>query len=144
MGAKPDSRHFFMAMVPPTATKQEAKVKVVGGKPRWFPSQAWADAESELRAHLERFRPDEPITSGAVMLSVEWCFPAAGHADGEPYIKKPDTDNLEKGLKDVMTELGWWDDDKRVFSEHATKLHSRIPGIRIDIEVVGEELYGAF
>ena len=131
-----DSYHFFMAMVPPTATKQEAKVRVVDGKPRWFPSDAWAKAESDLMAHLERFRPDEPIAEGGVLLSVEWCFPAEGHADGAPYLKKPDTDNLEKGLKDVMTRLGWWDDDARVFCETAVKMHSRVPGIRIDIEVV--------
>lgn len=142
--SKADPRHFFMAFKPPTATKQEAKVRVVGGKPRWFPSKAWSEAESELRARLEGFRPDEPIASGGVILSVEWCFPADGHADGEPYVKKPDTDNLEKGLKDVMTELGWWDDDCRVFAETCVKTYGRIPGIRIDIEVVGEGPNGGF
>lgn len=132
-----DSRHFFMAMIPPTATKQEAQVTIgKDGKPHWYPSPQWAKAEDVLRANLERFRPDEPITEGGVVLSVEWCFPQDGHADGEPYLKKPDTDNLDKGLKDVMTDLGWWDDDARVFGESIVKLHSRIPGIRIDIEEV--------
>ena len=106
------------------------------GKPHWYPSQAWSDAESAIRAHLERFRPAEPITANPVILSVEWCFPLEGHADGEPYVKKPDTDNLDKGLKDIMTSLGWWDDDARVFAESIVKLHSRVPGIRIDIEEV--------
>ena len=133
-----DSMHFFVAMVPPTATKQEAKVRVVNGKPRWFPSEQWARAESELAAHLERFRPSEPFgrDGAGVMLSVEWCFPLQGHADGAPYLKKPDTDNLDKGLKDVMTRLGWWEDDCRVFVENIVKIHSRVPGIRIDIEEV--------
>ena len=49
---------------------------------------------------------------------------------------KPDTDNLQKGLKDAMTKLGWWKDDCQVFSEHVTKIYSRVPGIRIDIEEV--------
>lgn len=132
-----DSRHFFMAMeCPPKATKQEHQVRVVGGKPKFFPSKAWRDAESTLRAHLERHRPPEPIRGG-VILSVEWCFPLDGHADGEPFLDKPDTDNLDKGLKDVMTELGWWADDCRVFGENILKLHSKVPGIRIDIEEVG-------
>lgn len=131
-----DSCHFFMAMIPPTSTKQEAKVRVKDGKPYWYPSEQWAKAESTLRAHLERFRPQEPMKSNAIVLSVEWCFPLDGHADGEPYIKKPDTDNLDKGLKDVMTDLGWWDDDARVFAESIVKVHSRIPGIRIDVEEV--------
>ncbi len=137
-----DSLHFFMAMEnPPTATKQEHQVSVVYDKakgkhvPRFRPSQAWSDAESLLRAHLEPHRPREPL-EGAIILDTTWCFPKKGHADGEPYTDKPDTDNLEKGLKDVMTELGWWKDDKTVFSSRTTKIHSRVPGIRIDIEEV--------
>ena len=43
-----------------------------------------------------------------------------------------------KGLKDVMTALGWWVDDAQVFSETCTKIWSVIPGIRIDIDVVKE------
>jgi len=131
-----DSYHFFMPMEPPTATKQEAQVRVGrDGLPRWYPSQAWSEAESKLMAHLDAHRPQSKLKRG-VVLDVTWCFPADGHADGEPYLKKPDTDNLQKGLKDVMTKLGWWKDDALVFSEHATKIYSRIPGIRIDIEEV--------
>lgn len=105
------------------------------GKPRSYPSDAWRKAESELEAHLDRYRPEHP-TEHAVILDVVWCFPSEGHADGAPYVKKPDTDNLQKGLKDVMTKLGWWKDDAQVFSEHATKVYSRIPGIRIDVREV--------
>lgn len=134
MSSDIDSRHFFVAMEPPTATKQEAKVRIgKDGKPRWYPSDAWSEAESKLRAHLERFAPGEPMR-GPVMLEATWCFPKRGHADGEPYVAKPDTDNLDKGLKDVMTALGWWRDDAQVFHETIVKVHSRIPGIRIDIE----------
>ena len=131
-----DSRHFFMAFVPPTATKQEKQVRIGhDGKPRFHPSEGWLAAEADLRAHLEPFRPAEPL-GGAVVLDVVWAFPLAGHADGEPYTKRPDTDNLQKGLKDIMTVLGWWRDDALVFSERATKVYSRVPGIRIDIEEV--------
>jgi Holliday junction resolvase RusA-like endonuclease len=137
-----DSYHFFMAIEkPPKATKQEHQVScvidVATGRPvpRFHPSRAWADAESLLRAHLEPHRPAKPI-EGGVMLDVTWCFPKGGHADGAPYLARPDTDNLDKGLKDVMTELGWWKDDAQVFSEHVTKVYGRVPGIRIDIEEV--------
>jgi len=138
-----DSKHFFMAMEHvPTATKQEKKVRWTknsrGTKvPVFYPSEAWSDAEASLRAHLEQHKPSKPMC-GPVVLDVTWCFPKDGYADGEPYTKKPDTDNLQKGLKDVMTELGWWKDDAQVFSEHATKIHSRITGIRIDIEEIEE------
>lgn len=135
--------HFFEAFVPPKATKQMHEVAVVRDKltgeyvPRFHKSRAWDEAEATLRAYLERHRPDEPLSCG-VVLDVTWCFPADGHADGEPYLAVPDTDNLEKGLKDVMTDLGWWEDDRLVFSEHATKIHSSVPGLRIDVEAVGE------
>ena len=131
-----DPKHFFMAFVPPTATKQEKQVSIGrDGRPRFYPSPAWSAAEADLRAHLEPFRPSEPIRL-PLILEATWCFPANGHADGEPYAKRPDTDNLQKGLKDVMTSLGWWRDDALVFSEHVTKVYARIPGIRIDIEEV--------
>ena len=136
-----DSYHFFMAMEkPPTATKQEHQVSCVRNEhgkwvPKFRPSQAWSDAEDMLRAHLEPHRPKKPI-EGAAMLSCVWCFPANGCADGAPWLDKPDTDNLEKGLKDIMTGLGWWRDDSQVFDSHTTKIHSRVTGIRIDIEEV--------
>ena len=129
-----DSYHFFMPMEHvPTATQQEKKIGVRNGKPFTYPDERWEQARSVLWAHLEPHRPPHPM-EGPVVLDVTWCFPANGCADGSPWISKPDTDNLQKGLKDIMTELGWWRDDCQVFSEHATKLHNRITGIRIDIE----------
>jgi Holliday junction resolvase RusA-like endonuclease len=131
-----DSMHFFMAFKPPTATKQQRKWYVgKDGKPHSHLSQAWLKAEDDLRAHLEQHRPQKPL-EGPLILSVTWCFPLKGHDDGDPWDTPPDTDNLQKGLKDIMTKLGWWKDDSQVFSEHITKIHSRIEGIRIDIEGV--------
>ena len=127
------SHHFFMAMDPPTATQQEKKIGVRNGKPFTYPDERWEKARDSLKAHLERHRPEEPMR-GPVLLDVTWCFPKGEHADGEPHTDKPDTDNLEKGLKDIMTELGWWEDDCQVFDSHTTKIHSRVTGIRIDME----------
>jgi len=132
-----DSRHFFIAFAPPTATKQEHKISAAGGKVRVFPSPAWQAAEADLIARLEPHRPNEPMR-GPVILDVTWCFPRGAHADGEPHAQPPDTDNLDKGLKDVMTRLGWWKDDAQVFSENITKVWAELPGLRIDIEEVGQ------
>ena len=128
-----DSKHFFMAFEPPTATQQEKRIGIRNGKPFTYPDERWEKARAELAARLEAHRPTEPMI-GPVILDATWCFPAKGEADGAPWTRKPDTDNLQKGLKDIMTDLGWWLDDAQVFSEHATKIHSRVPGIRIDIE----------
>lgn len=135
--------HFFLPMENvPTATKQMRKLKAVydRDKDRWvarsYPHDRWIAAEDAICAALEAHRPEEPL-EGALELSVTWCFPKMGFPDGAPKITPPDTDNLDKGLKDAMTHLGWWEDDAQVAVEHIAKVHSRVTGIRIDIERLG-------
>ena len=55
---------------------------------------------------------------------------------GEYRTSKPDTDNLVKMLKDVMTELGFWKDDAQVASEVIEKYWAQIPGIYVKVENV--------
>ena len=57
-----------------------------------------------------------------------------GHKDGEYRITKPDTDNLQKMLKDCMTLVGFWKDDALVASEITEKFWAEKPGIYIRIE----------
>ena len=54
--------------------------------------------------------------------------------DGEYKTSKPDTDNLQKMLKDVMTDLNYWKDDAQVASEIIEKFYFNISGIYIKIE----------
>ena len=56
------------------------------------------------------------------------------HKDGEYRITKPDTDNLQKMLKDCMTLVGFWKDDALVASEITEKFWAEKPGIYIRIE----------
>jgi len=74
----------------------------------------------------------------------KWCFPRGVHKDGEYRITKPDTDNLQKMFKDVMTHLGFWKDDALVASDLCEKFWAEIPGIYIKIqplsEITGERL----
>lgn len=51
-------------------------------------------------------------------------------------LSKPDTDNLQKLLKDCMTAVGFWKDDALVASELCEKFWAQIPGIFIKIEVL--------
>ena len=138
-----DGMHFFMPMENvPTATKQMMKRKAVysKAKKKWvvqsYPHDRWVKAEDAIRASLEKHKPEAPL-EGALELSVTWCFPKQGFPDGTPRILPPDTDNLDKGLKDIMTSMGWWEDDAQVAVEHIAKIHSRVTGIRIDIERIG-------
>ena len=107
---------FFMAMVPPTVTHQEKQVRVAGGKPVFYEPPELKAARQKLVAYLGQHVPDEPYHCG-VRLITKWCFPRGKHLDGTYRLSKPDTDNLQKLLKDCMTKVGFWDDDALVASE---------------------------
>ena len=95
-----------------------------------------AAARSKLTAHLAAFRPSEPLT-GPVSLLVKWCFPTEGkRRSGEWRTSKPDTDNLEKALKDEMTRLHFWADDAQVCSEIVEKFWSDPCGVFVRVEEV--------
>lgn len=130
---------FFMEMKPPTATAQEHSVKVIHGKPVFFDPPNVKDAKNLLMGHLAKNRPDKPI-EGAVELTVMWLFPKGkSHRHGEWRKTKPDTDNLQKLLKDCMTQVGFWKDDAQVVSEKVQKRWSDEPtGIYIEIKELEE------
>lgn len=126
---------FFLPMIPPTITAQEHMVSVRNGKPIFYDPPELKEARSKLTAHLSKHKPDKPYDAG-VRLTVKWCFPKGGHKDGEYRITKPDTDNLQKLLKDCMTKCGFWRDDCLVASEICEKFWADIPGIFVRIEVL--------
>lgn len=123
---------FFAAMIPPTVTHQEKKITVRNGKVVVYEPNELKAAREKLTAHLSAFVPDAPYTTG-VRLIAKWCFPCKGHEPGYK-TTKPDTDNLQKLLKDVMTVLRFWTDDALVASEITEKFWADVPGIFIHIE----------
>lgn len=124
---------FFMAMVPPTCTKQEHKVAVIHGKPVFYDPPEVMAARQKLIGYLMQHKPRQRYECG-VRLLVKWCFPRGEHPDGEYRITKPDTDNLQKLLKDCMTACGFWKDDALVASEIVEKFWAEIPGIYVKVE----------
>lgn len=126
---------FFIPMKHvPTTTHQEKRGKVVNGKLVFYEPEKLKAARAKLSANLSKFVPAVKYT-GAVRLTVKWCFPITGkHVDGEYKTSKPDTDNLQKLLKDCMTDLGYWKDDALVASEITEKFWAELPGIYIQIE----------
>lgn len=126
---------FFMPMVPPTVTHQEKQVRVVKGKPIFYEPTELKAARAKLMGYLAEHKPVKPM-KGAVQLLCKWCFPldkGGRHRDGEYKTSKPDTDNLQKLLKDCMTVTGFWLDDAQVASEVAEKFWADIPGIFVQI-----------
>lgn len=124
---------FFLAMNPPTVTAQEHKVTVINGKPVFYDPPDVKDAKLKLCGYLAKHKPKKKIESGCRLVT-KWCFPNGRHKDGEYRITKPDTDNLQKLLKDCMTRVGFWEDDALVASEIVEKFWAEIPGIYIRIE----------
>lgn len=125
---------FFMPMIPPTVTAQEHEVTVRNGKPAFYDPPELKNARAKLSAALAQHRPDKPYDTG-VRIIVKWLFPIKGrHRNGEYKITRPDTDNLQKLLKDCMTKCGYWKDDALVASEICEKFWADVPGIWIHIE----------
>lgn len=130
------STEFFLPMKPPTKTHQEKKVHVVKGKPIFYEPPELAAVRTKLTAHLAGHVPEQKHTD-AVRLITKWCFPISGkHKNGEYKTSRPDTDNLQKMLKDVMTTLKYWTDDALVVSEITEKFWADTPGIYIRIEKI--------
>ena len=124
---------FFMAMDPPTVTHQEKKIHVVNGKPVTYEPAELASARDKLIGYLSRYKPKDKYAV-PVELGTKWCFPRGKHKDGEYRASKPDTDNLQKLLKDCMTKCGFWKDDALVCREITEKFWAEIPGIYIRIK----------
>lgn len=125
---------FFLPMKPPTVTQQEHQVTVKSGKPVFYDTQEIKNAKVKLRDNLAAYIPDTPYETG-IRLMVKWLFPITGkHTNGEYKITKPDTDNLQKMLKDIMTDIKFWKDDALVASEIIEKFYADTPGLYIVIQ----------
>lgn len=126
---------FFAPMKKvPTTTHQMKAVRVVNGKPQFYEPEKVAETRAKLSTAVGTHRPAKPL-QGAVQLQVKWCFPATKtHPNGTYKTSKPDTDNLQKMLKDVMTTNGFWKDDAQVACEVVEKFWAEFPGIYIAVE----------
>lgn len=138
--------YFKLKMNPPTATAQQKGERVVGGRyVHHYKKKNVRDAEALLRDALFEHIPEKPITGEPIWLAVVWEFPypksAKKHQPGwtRRKITRPDTDNLNKLLKDVMTDMGFWQDDALICVEMITKQYSDEPGISIFIQTMATD-----
>lgn len=125
---------FVLHIDPPTTTAQQRRWTIGGnGKPRSYKGRRVQEAEDKLTAALIPYIPASPA-EGAIHLTVRWFFPVKDRKKAGHYkTSRPDTDNLQKLLKDCMTRLGYWKDDAQVASEHVEKFWSADG--RIDISI---------
>lgn len=119
----------LLHIVPPTATAQQKGVFVRNGLAHFFTKEKVSDAEAFLSGLLAPYVPAEPM-HGPVYLQIRWCYPyrkserkSVVRAGLEiPHTSRPDLDNLEKNLLDVLTRLRFWDDDSQVFTKSTAKV----------------------
>lgn len=125
-----------MAKVP-TATGQE---KGYNRRTRtYYEPQRLKETRATLMDGLYPNRPNDPLT-GPLSLTVVWSFKASKtHKTKTWKTTKPDTDNLQKVLKDCMTQLGFWQDDAQVCWETVFKVWDERSGIGVRIEKLGEK-----
>ena len=134
--------NFKLKMIPPTATAQQKGERVVNGYVHHYKKKNVAQAEAILRDALLPYVPAEPIIGQPISLEVYWLFPFPKSAKKHEYgrmrckITRPDTDNLNKLLKDVMTDMGFWKDDALICIERIAKYYSDHPGIQITIHTL--------
>lgn len=137
---------FKLKMIPPTATAQQKGERVVGGHIHHYKKRNVAEAEAILRDALLPYILKEPITDKPIFFAANWMFPypksAKKHRPGYSRFKitRPDTDNLNKMLKDVMTDMGFWKDDALICIEESWKMYSDEPGIEIRIETMDPDI----
>lgn len=129
---------FFIPLKnPPTTTHQQKQVTIRNGKPVFYEPDSLKEARAILSAHLGQHAPVTPFDK-AIQCTVKWFFhtEAKKYSDGQYRKTKPDTHNLNKLLFDVMTDLGFWQDDALVASELIQKfwVKESPPGIYIKIE----------
>lgn len=102
---------------PPRTTHQQKGVNFRTGG--FYTKEKVQSAKDWYGWNLKKYAPDEPFT-GAVAVSVAWHFELKSAKKMTPKTTRPDLDNLEKALFDVMTKLGFWKDDSQIqrkFSE---------------------------
>lgn len=124
---------FFIPMNPPTATAQEKQSTMRGGRRVFYKNARLQKAEDDLTWALTPHAPQEPL-SGPVALCVTWLYQSSRtHPHAFWKATRPDTDNLNKLLKDIMTRLRFWRDDAQVCDERIQKIWSDRPGLFIRI-----------
>lgn len=134
---------FVLDIDPPRTTAQQKRiVHSYGSRPQFYDGARLAQARSTLQAALLPHKPKEPA-QGCLALTVRWYFSTPDSRKwGKWKRTRPDTDNLQKMLKDEMTRMGFWKDDAQVAVEHVEKAWDMDGRIIIEIEELEERRDG--
>lgn len=124
---------FFIPMKSiPTVTHQQKQVNF--NTKQFYEPVELKEARAKFMSLLAKHVPTNPI-KGPVRLTVKWLYPKTKNSlDGQYKATKPDIDNIQKLLLDVMSDLGYWVNDSRIASMIVEKFYSDKVGIYVRIE----------
>lgn len=116
--------HIIIPGEPVRVTEQQHRIggKKANGQRIVYRDKRLEAAREELLEELKQYRNMDTL-EGPIYLKVIYGFPTADPKKiGTWKITRPDTDNLQKMLKDCMTEAGYWKDDAQVVMEEVIKI----------------------
>ena len=130
---------FTYLHIAPVA-KGRPKFSMRGGYPRAYTPSETVIAEYEIKRHLVKEWKKQPL-EGAIKTTVIFYMPIPKSTSkkryktilGEPHIKKPDKDNLEKLLNDAGNGI-IWKDDAQIWHSDIKKVYSNETKIYLEIE----------
>lgn len=109
-----------------------------------YPKPKAKQTKKMLTKAIAPHAPEEPL-KGVLQLTVKYLYPwrkseSKANKSKERILKdtSPDTDNLNKMLKDIMEEQGFFKNDARVAIEHIEKWWCDEP-TGVIVELVGAE-----
>lgn len=143
----PRSRIEFTLNCLPTAQQRQRHMRAKNGAHITYKSERQRGNEATLDALLVPHAPEKPL-DGALKLEFVACLPIPQSASKKAKeamrlflvhpTGKPDLDNLAKQLKDAMTRLRFWHDDRQVTELYCKKRYSDEPFWQISVEQIAE------
>jgi Holliday junction resolvase RusA-like endonuclease len=131
-----------LPIIPKAQARARSTFRTKTGKIGVYKDKKQDQAEQNLCALLLPYQPERPL-EGPLVLRVTVGLPipaswpkkrqAAAQEGHEQPTGKPDLDNLVKHLKDCLTAVGFWRDDKQVVELYAEKTYSLNPGWIVEL-----------
>lgn len=117
--------------------KTTAQQKKFSTKTKTFYKTSKIKQSEDLLVRALSGRQPRKIYETPIELSVTWLFPHTKKSkDGERKGTRPDLDNLQKLLQDIMCKLGYYKDDSLITDLIIKKRWNRHSGLIIKIEEV--------
>jgi Holliday junction resolvase RusA-like endonuclease len=132
---------FFIPCIPPSTTSQQkGAFSLKTGGVRFYTKAKNKAAGNLYAALLMPHVPGKPLL-GPLCVLVEFVLPWRKTEKKAvrktfmlyPCATRPDCSNRIKQLEDVMTSLGFWEDDGQISSLSVRKMYGNSPGIGISI-----------